>query len=411
MLQVKSVIQQQYRTVPRRSHKENITDILSQLDENDVILIGFKKKYWGGHAITAYDYSYGSWTWNGVTYDGCINTIDPNSSTSYNEKFNIYFNSKTYNWIIPAYSEITSASGAVFDYIGADINAINKGGYLSNTSDTEISSYVARIDAAAISENHSVSKVVNSNGNYMSQSSSAGDIVADTSYIAGGSSEGMSGYNLYDPDAAYKVIQETPTELQLSMDYENCLLRAGSAAGTMAIFDQEGYVQICGESADYNLSMVFDDEHPTDWFAFNVNGENADSVSMEKAKDGIVLEADNFQNVKVQANNRNYAAEVTFSTKDHSNVLVHEIDAYTIGISADNDGNGTYETLIAQSDNGVEGDINNDGKFNIADLVSFQQWLLSDGTTLTNWKLADMCNDNVLNVFDLCEMKARLTTK
>ena len=157
--------------------------------------------------------------------------------------------------------------------------------------------------------------------------------------------------------------------------------------------------------------MVFDDEHPTDWFAFNVNGENADSVSMEKAKDGIVLEADNFQNVKVQANNRNYAAEVTFSTKDHSNVLVYEIDAYTIGISADNDGNGTYETLIAQSDNGVEGDINNDGKFNIADLVSFQQWLLSDGTTLTNWKLADMCNDNVLNVFDLCEMKARLTTK
>jgi len=70
------------------------------------------------------------------------------------------------------------------------------------------------------------------------------------------------------------------------MDYENCLLRGGSAAGTQIVFDQNGYVEVDGESADYNITMAFADDYPTDWFAFNVNGENADSVVMKKAQEG-----------------------------------------------------------------------------------------------------------------------------
>ena len=408
MLQVKGVIQQQYRTVPKRTNKENITEMLSLLDKNDTVLVCFKKKYWGGHAIIAYDYSYGSWTWNGVTYDGCINIVDPNSSMIYSPKCNIYFNSKTYNWAIPYYTGITSASGAVFDYMGADVNDINYGGYLSGTRSVSSSNYVARIDAAAIADDHSVSKVKNTNGSYMTQSSASGDIVEDMSYISGGASSGVSGYNLYDANSAYRVTQQSPTDLQLSIDYDNCFLRAGSAAGTQVIFDKKGYVEVDGESANYDISMVFEDEHPTDWFAFNVNGENADCVVMEKTDKGYTLEADNLQNVKVEASNRHYSSKVSFTT-EYPKVLLYEIDEYTIGVAADADNNGSYETVITKSAKGVEGDINNDGKFNVADVVTFQKWLLSDGTGLVNWKQADLCKDNVLNTFDLCAMKEKLS--
>lgn len=57
----------------------------------------------------------------------------------------------------------------------------------------------------------------------------------------------------------------------------------------------------------------------------------------------------------------------------------------------------------------VPGDVNNDKKFNITDLVLLEKWLLSaDGTQLINWKSADFNSDNVLDVFDLCMMRQNL---
>ena len=57
----------------------------------------------------------------------------------------------------------------------------------------------------------------------------------------------------------------------------------------------------------------------------------------------------------------------------------------------------------------VSGDINNDGTFNIADVVAFQKWLLGDkGQNIANWKAADLCADDRLDVFDLTMMKKAL---
>ena len=222
MLQVKDIIQQQYRTVPSRSNETNIKNIISLLDSHSTVLIGFKKDGWGGHAILATGYEYGSWTWNRVTYQGCIKICDPNCSRNYSSSYNIYFNTQTYNWTIPGYTNMTSSSGARFNYIGANVNEINKGGYLSGTTGNKIDEFVARIDAAAISENRSVTKVIENSGNYINQNTAPGDIEEDYSYILGNESEGTIGYNLYDPDSAYRVSQTTAQDLQLGMDYENC---------------------------------------------------------------------------------------------------------------------------------------------------------------------------------------------
>ena len=55
------------------------------------------------------------------------------------------------------------------------------------------------------------------------------------------------------------------------------------------------------------------------------------------------------------------------------------------------------------------GDCNNDGKFNISDVVLLQKWLLAvPDTHFENWKAADMCEDDRLDVFDLCLMKRQL---
>jgi hypothetical protein len=58
------------------------------------------------------------------------------------------------------------------------------------------------------------------------------------------------------------------------------------------------------------------------------------------------------------------------------------------------------------------GDVNADGDFNISDVVLLQKWLLAvPDTHLENWKAADLCDDDRLDVFDLCLMRRALIEK
>lgn len=56
----------------------------------------------------------------------------------------------------------------------------------------------------------------------------------------------------------------------------------------------------------------------------------------------------------------------------------------------------------------ITGDVNADGKFNIADVTLFQSWLMGNDVTLNNYQSADLCEDGILDVFDLCIMKKEL---
>ena len=58
------------------------------------------------------------------------------------------------------------------------------------------------------------------------------------------------------------------------------------------------------------------------------------------------------------------------------------------------------------------GDVGGDGDFGLVDVVLLQQWLLGiPGKELADWKAADFCRDNKLNVLDLCRMKQELIGK
>ena len=76
-------------------------------------------------------------------------------------------------------------------------------------------------------------------------------------------------------------------------------------------------------------------------------------------------------------------------------------------------GTGNYtvndDLTIAEAVSFVKGDVNADGDFNVSDVVLLQKWLLAvPDTHLANWKAADFCEDERLNVFDLCLMKREL---
>ena len=66
----------------------------------------------------------------------------------------------------------------------------------------------------------------------------------------------------------------------------------------------------------------------------------------------------------------------------------------------------------AVSENIIDGDVNNDGKFNIMDILLLKKWLLNvPNTTLADKNAGDLCSDGKLDVFDLCCMKNMLISQ
>ena len=60
----------------------------------------------------------------------------------------------------------------------------------------------------------------------------------------------------------------------------------------------------------------------------------------------------------------------------------------------------------------VKGDVNADGIFNIDDVTDLQRWLLAvPNFELKNWKAADLCEDDRLDVFDLCILRQMYSEK
>ncbi len=66
-----------------------------------------------------------------------------------------------------------------------------------------------------------------------------------------------------------------------------------------------------------------------------------------------------------------------------------------------------YEYDGSQASTGVKGDVNADGEFTVADLVMMKNWLLGDGK-LTDWKAGDLCEDEIIDVFDLVRMRQEI---
>ncbi|MCM1133479.1 MAG: glycosyl hydrolase family 8 [Ruminococcus flavefaciens] len=56
----------------------------------------------------------------------------------------------------------------------------------------------------------------------------------------------------------------------------------------------------------------------------------------------------------------------------------------------------------------VTGDVNSDGRFDIADLVAVQNFLIDNGR-LADWKAGDLCKDERIDMFDFCLMRQLIT--
>ena len=388
--------------------KNNINKIIDLLKTNSVVVVDFRGGG-KGHSVVAYDVEYREKQWHGITYQACIKICDPNSSIKErngkgslgdDDSYYIWFNTNTYNWEIPHYYDagysFCSSRNGYFVFVCADVSVLNSCGYHQSTSVSNSADYVSRINAYSIADSRSVSKVTQSDDGYTTNHAAPGEIVESYFYLSDGDSQGVLGYDLLDSESAYRVANNDPENLELTIKYDNSYLTACSDAGRSVIFDKDGVIKLESDPAPYSMSMTFDNDYPTDWDTLALCGESASDVTLKTADGGYILTADNLSNVKLSAHNLKVKTERSFST-DHNSVFIYEIDDKTIGLRVDADGNGTYETEL-----GLEtGDANGDGRIDVNDVTAIQRELAKlEELTPDQKRRADVNRDGVVDVRD-----------
>lgn len=161
--------------------------------------------------------------------------------------------------------------------------------------------------------------------------------------------------------------------------------------------------------SDYDFDkMVSDLNLPEKYYKFNADknnfafySESAPDANGDSKQTFYKLAQINVQPDPSVENERSLARLYQLAgVLTEQNPIVHSISLVKIGSSPD-----TAEETIS-------GDVNNDGEFNISDVVLLQKWLLAvPDTHLENWKAADLCDDDILDVFDLCLMRRALIEK
>ena len=94
---------------------------------------------------------------------------------------------------------------------------------------------------------------------------------------------------------------------------------------------------------------------------------------------------------------------------DHRNTISSDVIYGYTDSTAESYAETYGNTFIAIDSIPVRGDVNADGVLTVADVVSLQKWLLCvPDVKLADWKDGDLCEDDKLDVFDLCLMKRAL---
>ena len=376
-LQATDAIQYQVNSFLYLTEKEKLQILVNCLKDGSPTLLTFFGSYWG-HAVVAYDLQYGTYSINGTAYNGKVLIYD-NDDNTFDDNYCLYFNTSKGTWTIPEYDDAYQL-GFITDYT----SFINYHGYI-DTSDIPIQStadsFIATLQSNLLKSNYSLTKInLNQNKNTYTFSTTDPNEIRTFSDFSDNMKANNLKFAMKDASKGYALKLATTEAVDLSMRYENSIFDVTGSNGNIAVFDPSGYVSLEGSDTTYNFNMIYNTGyHTTDWYSFQVDGNHVDAANMKQTENGYILHADSLNNVTAQAYNDNATAKVTFST-DYTDVLLYEINEETIGVAVDTDGDGTYETTIAKSDDTSEetvayGDVNTDNVVDLRDTIALNKYL------------------------------------
>ena len=225
-----------------------------------------------------------------------------------------------------------------------------------------------------------------------------------------------------------------------SIDVNKYTMGKDGAYGTAKALWDEDYVYVLVEVKDKKLSKasanayeqdtveIFIDEnngktssYEADDVQLRINYENEVTITDGKSADGYITAA--------SVTDDGYIVEAAIP-HSISGFRAGQVIGYDVQINDDGTGDGKRTGIANWSDlsgqgyintsgfgvlelansqeSNVTGDVNQDGKADVADLVLLQKYLVRKVRTLDNYKIADLNSDGTVNIFDAIVLRQRL---
>lgn len=377
LTQVLDYIQQDININFFRSEPDKINELKTLCDNDEItgkpVLFCFHGYFygfnWGGHAVVAYANEVESGSINGFSYTGYIKIYD-NNSFEYDSEYNLYYDDSG-NWYIPAY-EVKSSNEGTIGLFTDDAEYLDEYGYFdNNVSSVSDSGFIGELRTAASDMKFKLEKV-NADGSPSFNSSIGDDEIKFSSDVLSNSSKNSNAIKalLKDTASGYLYTPDENSDINLTMRYEDVRMKAVSTAASSVKFLPDGCIEILSDSGKYDMQMTLNDDIcDLPWYTLEVLGDKSDSAVLSKTDKGYILKGDNLEFVKVKAHSDDVKASVNFST-DSNSVYIYSIDENTIGISADTDDDGTFESDV---DTYMTADINSDKQVTSLDALMVLQ--------------------------------------
>ncbi|MCQ2417941.1 MAG: leucine-rich repeat protein [Oscillospiraceae bacterium] len=431
LLQYTDVIQQEIRAYQYQTESTKFKELLETLESGKPTLICYSFKATNnpldntrqGHAVVAYaiETLTGSQIveFAGIKFDKHISIYNNNYLTA-DACRDMYLSTETEYWYIPMTNDAdeldqlaimnnTQYRDGILHYALSDTDILNSHGLYHVNPDykyDKVQQCHAGMDVTPFN-GIQISPVKTSSNGAFNASDDDGDILFSANYF--GDENDTRLHATMDSTLCYYVESKSGEKglFDFVMEYEHCNLYALADSGKRITVSPDACIECTETSGKYALTMVQDQgTHATDWHKIAVAGTDGGTVMLQSdlKNNGWVMTGDSLKNVTVTANNYKAAAEKTFSA-GCKKVLIYEIDENTIGIKADTDGDGIYETELTEEEQTelAMGDLTGDGIIGADDAQAVLQAYvnlisdLGDGLTDAQRKAADINKDGAVS--------------
>ncbi len=414
MLQYTKPITQEVQNTARESDEAKLRRLIDDLKKGRPAVVGYTFNQTTGtktgHAVVAYDIKQNlrrTFVLNSTeryNFDTQISVYN-NASVENTTKFDIYVNTVTWDWIIPmtedakAYDEVaimnrSNHCDGVLTFICSDPDMLNYHGLFNGSEQyqgKENAVYYASLSMLRPETGYTLRVGADPYDNSMHGTDDDGSIMLTSNFFADETDTPFISATM-DSDCCYHVELDTPEKMQLSMEYEHCLLRAEAGKTTQITVSPQSRIACKKTAGNYMLEMVLDEGyHATDWHTLTVSGRDGGDLLLrgDEKQNGFIMRGDTLNSITVTA--KNNAETVSASCNVPQNeVLIYQKAPHEIGFAVDTDGDGIYETELEASEAPAvqKGDYNADGTVDAEDaqaiLKLYVEILAGTQTALTD---------------------------
>lgn len=148
---------------------------------------------------------------------------------------------------------------------------------------------------------------------------------------------------------SYTFTPETKEDLNVVFTLGDAYMEVYGDKIESSVFDSSGKISLKGNDIKYNLALTLNKNLQfLPWYTIGVQGGNSNNVSLERAENGVLLSADKLEKIIITGSNEKENKTLPVSL-DKNKALITKHDS-NLAVYSDEDNDGNYETLVAETD-------------------------------------------------------------